>query len=137
VTASKGTSKAAGRKSKVLAPRALVPFAHVVDVSRSVAFYETLGFAVGGKLLGENGTLDWVILEHEGAQLMVGRATAPVLADEQAVLFYVYYQDVAAAHEALIAAGVDVGPILFPQHSPRGEFRVVDPDGYAVQVTHT
>ena len=137
MTPSKSTSKTAGRKSRVLAPRALVPFAHVVDVSRSVAFYETLGFAVGGKLVGQDGALDWVILEHEGAQLMVGRASAPVVAEEQAVLFYVYYQDVAAAHEALIAARVEVGPILFPQHSPRGEFRVVDPDGYAVQVTHT
>lgn len=137
MTPTKSTSKTAGRKSKVLAPRALVPFAHVVDVSRSVAFYETLGFSVGGKLVGQDGTLDWVILEHEGAQLMVGRASAPVVAEEQAVLFYVYYQDVVAAHAALMDAGIDVGPILFPQHSPRGEFRVVDPDGYAVQVTHT
>jgi catechol 2,3-dioxygenase-like lactoylglutathione lyase family enzyme len=137
VTASKSTSKTAGRRSKTLAPRALVPFAHVVDVGRSVSFYETLGFAVGGKLVGQDGTLDWVILEHEGAQLMVGRATAPVVAEEQAVLFYVYYQDVPAAHEALIAAGIEVGPIQFPPHSPRGEFRVTDPDGYGVQVTHT
>jgi catechol 2,3-dioxygenase-like lactoylglutathione lyase family enzyme len=133
----KGTTRTAGRKSKTLAPRALVPFAHVADVARSVAFYETLGFSVGGKLTGEDGTLDWVILEHEGAQVMVGRATAPVVAEEQAVLFYVYYQDVAAAHVALTAAGIEVGPILYPQHSPRGEFRVVDPDGYGVQVTHT
>ena len=137
MTPTKATPKAAGGRSKVLAPRALVPLAHVVDVARSVAFYETLGFAVGGKLVGEDGTLDWVILEHEGAQVMVGRAVAPVVAEEQAVLFYVYYQDVAAAHAALIAAGIDAGPILYPQHSPRGEFRVVDPDGYAVQVTHT
>ena len=137
MTPTKSTSRTAARKSKALAPRALVPFAHVADVGRSVAFYETLGFSVGGKLVGQDGALDWVILEHEGAQLMVGRASAPVVADEQAVLFYVYYQDVAAAHAALIAAGIDVGPIQYPQHSPRGEFRVVDPDGYAVQVTHT
>lgn len=129
--------KTAARKPGGLQPRALVPFAHVSDVRRSVAFYEGLGFAMSGSLAGDAGALDWAILEHEGAQLMVARASAPVLAEEQAVLFYVYYEDVVAAHTALTAAGVDVGPILYPQHSPRGEFRITDPDGYTVQVTHT
>ena len=124
------------KRPGALAPRALVPFAHVADVPRAVAFYEKLGFTVGGTMRGEGDVLEWAILEHEGAQLMVGRASAPVVAEEQAVLFYVYYADVTAAHGALAAAGLDVGPILFPPHSPRGEFRVVDPDGYAIQITH-
>ena len=133
---SKGAPNNPSRKGKALSPRALVPLAHVVDVGRAIAFYEKLGFVVGGRLMGESDSLDWAILEHEGAQVMVARASSPIIADEQAVLFYVYYDDVAAAHAALTAAGLDVGPILFPQHSPRGEFRVVDPDGYSVQVTH-
>ncbi|MES2523462.1 MAG: VOC family protein [Gemmatimonadota bacterium] len=124
------------KRAGALSPRALVPLAHVADVPRAVAFYETLGFTVGGSMRGEGGAIEWAILEHEGAQVMVARASAPVVAEEQAVLFYVYYADVSAAHAALVAAGLDVGPILFPPHSPRGEFRVVDPDGYAIQVTH-
>ena len=130
-------SKAASGRDKALAPRALVPFAHVADVRRAVAFYEKLGFEMGGSLAGEAGALDWAILEHQGAQLMVARASAPVMAEEQAILFYVYYEDVVAAHSALTASGLDVGPVLYPQHSPRGEFRITDPDGYTVQVTHT
>lgn len=126
----------AGKRS-ALRPRALVPLAHVADVRRSVAFYEGLGFTMGGKLAGDGEALAWAILEHDGAQIMVAKASAPVVAEEQAVLFYVYYEDVAAAHSALTAAGVEVGPILFPQHSPRGEFRAIDPDGYAIQITHT
>jgi catechol 2,3-dioxygenase-like lactoylglutathione lyase family enzyme len=131
----KSGSKAA--RKGALAPRALVPFAHVADVRRAVAFYEKLGFSMGGSLAGEGDALDWAILEHEGAQLMVARASAPVVAEEQAILFYVYYEDVVSAHTALGATGMDVGPILYPQHSPRGEFRITDPDGYTVQVTHT
>ncbi|MEO7520652.1 MAG: VOC family protein [Gemmatimonas sp.] len=133
----KSGSKSASKKSGVLAPRALVPFAHVADVRRAVAFYGKLGFAMGGSLAGEGDALDWAILEHEGAQLMVARASAPVMVEEQAILFYVYYEDVVAAHTALASAGLEVGPVLYPQHSPRGEFRLTDPDGYTVQVTHT
>ncbi|HYW31848.1 MAG TPA: VOC family protein [Gemmatimonas sp.] len=124
------------QRTSVLAPRALVPLAHVTDVPRAIAFYEKLGFAVGGSTRGASGEVEWAILEYEGAQLMLARASAPVIAEEQAVLFYVYYADVTAAHAALAAAGVEVGPILFPQHAPRGEFRVVDEDGYAIQITH-
>ena len=120
-----------------LKPRALVPLAHVMDVQRAIAFYRQLGFTVGGSLNGVNGTIDWAVLEHDGAQIMFARATAPVLAEEQAVLFCVYYQDIAAAHAELTAAGLDVGPMLFPPHAPRGEFRMIDPDGYVVQITHT
>jgi catechol 2,3-dioxygenase-like lactoylglutathione lyase family enzyme len=125
------------KKGGPLAPRAFIPFAHVADVARAVAFYETLGFALVSSLSRDKATLDWALLEHGGAQLMVARATAPVVAEEQAVLFYVYYDDVPATREALVALGLEASPLEFPDHSPRGEFRLVDPDGYAVQITHT
>ena len=55
----------------------------------------------------------------------------------QAVLFYLYCSDVAAFRTMLMEAGVEVGPINSPFYAPRGEFRVVDPDGYVLMVTHT
>lgn len=131
------TAKKSAARSKALAPRALVPFAHVVDVSRSVAFYTKFGFTLGGSLKSAEGALEWAVVEHGGAQIMFARTSAPVVAEQQAVLLYVYYDDVAAARDALMDAGVDVSELTTPPHSPRGEFRVDDPDGYAVVVTHT
>jgi catechol 2,3-dioxygenase-like lactoylglutathione lyase family enzyme len=44
----------------------LVPFAHVADVDRSVAFYERLGFAVLHEVAAE-GRRIWAWLERGGA----------------------------------------------------------------------
>ena len=68
---------------------------------------------------------------------MVATASEPVVASQQAVLFYVYCDDVEGKHAELAAAGVDVGPIGTPFYSPRGEFRMADPDGYVIMLSHT
>ena len=68
---------------------------------------------------------------------MLAAATEPVEPDKQAVLFYVYCDDVTAFREQLIQAGVEAGPIRSPFYAPRGEFRVVDPDGYVLMISHT
>lgn len=111
--------------------------AHVADVARSIEFYRKFGFTLGGSTKDAEGAIVWAVVENDGAQVMFARAAAPVVAEQQALLLYVYYTDVTAAHEALMAAGIDVGALTTPPHSPRGEFRVDDPDGYAVMVTHT
>lgn len=131
------TAKKSATRGKGLAPRALVPLAHVADVSRSVTFYSKFGFTLAGSVAGADGALAWAVVEHDGAQVMFARASAPVVAEQQAVLFCVYYEDVTAARDALLNAGVDVSELTSPPHAPRGEFRVDDPDGYAVLVTHT
>jgi len=44
----------------------------------------------------------------------------------------------AIAHSRLTAQGqIDAGPIARPFYAPEGEFRVTDPDGYVLMVTHT
>ena len=113
----------------------LVPFVHVADVERSIAFYKYLGFKVGNTFEPE-GKLAWAWLHNESANLMLARADAPVDPAIQGVLFYVYVADVAAAHAELSSKGILVGPIRSPFYAPRGEFRVADPDGYVVMVTH-
>jgi len=113
--------------------RSLVPMAHVAEIGASIAFYERLGFAVGGSFTppGEDSP-SWVSLRSEGAELMLARADEPVVAEQQAVLFYLYCDDVGAMHKLLGEAG----PIKTPFYNPDGEFRLVDPDGYVVMVTH-
>jgi hypothetical protein len=59
------------------------------------------------------------------------------VASQQAVLFYLYYDDIAATREALAAQGLPVGEMSFPFYCPKGEFRIVDPDGYVLMLTHT
>jgi len=115
----------------------LVPMAFVADVPRSCAFYEHLGFRVGNTHTPEGGdTPAWAWLESAGAALMVARAAEPVVPEQQAVLFYLYVEEVTATHAALAAQGLDVGPITRPFYAPHGEFRLTDPDGYALMITH-
>jgi hypothetical protein len=84
----------------------LVPFVHVTDVDRSVAFYELLGFAVNDSF-EHQGERVWVWLESEDARLMLARGDAPGMAE--AVLFYVYSRDLAALRDHLVANGVTPG----------------------------
>jgi catechol 2,3-dioxygenase-like lactoylglutathione lyase family enzyme len=116
----------------------LVPMAFVADVPRSIAFYEHLGFSVADTFTPPDATApSWAWLESGEANLMVAKASEPVVPEQQAVLFYLYTEDVAAARDSLAAAGLEPGDIATPFYAPRGEFRLVDPDGYVLMVTHT
>lgn len=118
--------------------RALVPLVHVHSVPRSVEFYRKLGFEVDNSFVPPDQTEPvWAWLETSSAQLMIARADEPVVASEQAVLLYLYCDDVAAMRGALLKAGVESGAIEYPFYAPGGEFRVTDPDGYVLMVTHT
>ena len=110
----------------------------VADVERSIEFYSNLGFEVGNRFVPEGAaTTAWAWLYSEGAQLMLAAADKPVVAEQQRVLFYIYTDDIAAAHEELAEAGLNPGAITTPFYAPRGEFQLVDPDGYVVMITHT
>lgn len=118
-------------------PRHITAMAHVKDVAASVAWYETLGFAMEHHYSPE-GELCWAWLSsgHGGAQLMLTKANPPIDADAQGVLFYLYYDDVQAAHAQAEAAGFDPDPMTYPFYCPKGEFRLRDPDGYCLMCTH-
>lgn len=118
--------------------RQLVPMVSVKDVERSVGFYEQLGFEVGNTFAPEGTTKTaWAWLRCGEAQLMLAQASEAIVADQQSVLFYLYTDDVDAAHAALAEAGLSPGDISTPFYAPRGEFQVVDPDGYVLMITHT
>jgi catechol 2,3-dioxygenase-like lactoylglutathione lyase family enzyme len=112
----------------------LIPMAHAADVQRAVDFYEKLGMEVRGSLRNSTGHLQWVHLSSEQAHLMLARASGTISAGQQAVLFYLYSPDLIALREHLLAAGVKVSPITFPEYMPKGEIRVEDPDGYVLLI---
>lgn len=118
--------------------RQLVAMVFVADVGRSIRFYGHLGFKVGNTFTQEGSTgPTWAWLQCGEAQLMLATADEPVVADQQRVLFYLYTDDVATAHASLAEAGLNPGEISTPFYAPRGELRVVDPDGYVLMITHT
>ena len=121
--------------------RQLVPMASVADVERSITFYAHLGFEVRNTFTPQDATkLSWAWLQSGFAQLMVSTASPaakPAPDQQHTVLFYIYTDDVAAAHASLAAASLKPGEIKTPFYAPRGEFQLVDPDGYVLMVTHT
>lgn len=113
--------------------RKLIPFVHVLDVERSVVFYQRLGFTVRSIFKPADHLL-WAALDSQGAELMLTDASDPIDRDRQGVLFYLYSHDLTALREQLIAQGVQVGEIDDGTPGPRQEMRLADPDGYILVV---
>lgn len=111
----------------------LVPFVHVEDVERSIAFYYHLGFTVAS-VYKYKGRPVWAALRSEGAELMVSTDGDPIDPGGQGVLFYLYSPNLAALREQLLADGIDAGEIVDGTPGPRQELRLADPDGYVLMV---
>jgi hypothetical protein len=116
----------------------LVPMIHVKSVPRSVEFYKKFGFEVGNTFTPpDRKEPAWAWLKSGGAHRMVSRAGEPVDPRAQAVIFYIYCEDVLSFRAELLKNGVAAGEVAYPFYCPHGEFRVTDPDGYALMVAHT
>ena len=111
----------------------LVPFVHVDDVDRSVAFYHHLGFTATS-VYRYRGDAVWAALQSEAAELMVTRDGDPIDPAGQGVLFYLYSPDLTALRAQLLASGVDAGEIADGTPGPREEMKVTDPDGYVLMI---
>ena len=121
----------------------LVPMIHVASVERSIEFYRLLGFEVGSSV-PPAGDLHWAWLYapkvsdwKRGPNLMVTRSARSLNPAAQDVLFYLYAADLKALREELLAAGVKVGEIGYPDYLPDGEFGMHDPDGYLLMVAQS
>ena len=111
----------------------LVPMAFVQDVERSIGFYERLGFRVE-RAEGKPGTRVWVWLSNGGAHLMLAVGSRPSSAGAQDILLALYTDEIVEYRKGLIARGVDVGPLTYPEYLPKGQFRIADPDGFDLSV---
>jgi hypothetical protein len=115
--------------------RSLVAFAHVASVERSIKFYADLGFEVANSVTPEGQSVPvWAWLESEKANLMVGLASGPVDSSQQAILFYLYFDDIKRTHATLVELGHAPGEIRYPFYMPGGECRLEDPDGYVLML---
>ena len=118
--------------------RSLIPMVQVKSVPTAIGFYGRLGFKVENTFTpSDEKEPSWAYLVSDRAQIMVATADEPVIPSQQAVLFYTYSDDVPGLREHLIAEGIQAAPIQYPFYAPRGEFRIQDPDGYVIMVTHT
>ncbi|HEY2371338.1 MAG TPA: VOC family protein [Gaiellaceae bacterium] len=111
----------------------LVPFVHVEDVERSIAFYYHLGFVVA-TVYKYRGTPVWAELRSRAAELMVSTDGDSIDPAGQGVLFYLYSENLPALREQLLAGGIDVGEIVDGTPGPKEEMRLTDPDGYVLMV---
>ena len=138
-----------------------VPIAHVEDVDRSAGFYALLGFHCDNRFSGPDGKTNWAAMTSGAARIFFARASGPIDDTQQAVLFYMYSNDVMALRMHLLKSGlidggrfpsepvpgddsVAVNPLAssrkavfrptFPFYMPQGEIRVHDPDGYCILV---
>ena len=121
-----------------VAPNLLIPMIRVQDVKTSIAFYAKLGFHVRSSNIPPGSDIpSWTMLEGRAARLMITSRGEPPVAERHAVLFYLYYDDVPAAHA--MASKLDLHPstIKYPFYFPRGQFQLTDPDGYVLMVAHT
>lgn len=129
----------------------LVPFVHVADVEDSLAFYALLGFSPENMMRDAHDRAFWALANSGEAEIMLARASGPVDAEQQAVLFYMYSDDIAGLREHLLANGLRDGGVYSgassPDDGPRtvfavqprdymkgGEMRITDPDGYVILV---
>jgi len=112
----------------------LVAMAHVADVQRSADFYSQMGFPIVSTFKNDAGVLCRVELQSGDAALMLTKADAPVIAGQQAVLFYLYTDSLIALREQLLGSGVAVSEISYPFYMEKGEIRVADPDGYVLLI---
>lgn len=129
------------------------PMVHVVDVERTVAFYALLGFHCFSRFATQDGITRWADLRSHRAQMMFSRASGPIDASQQAVLFYLYSLDIQTLRAHLLEQSIpDAGPppsegvespppngaavfeIVPRFYMPAGELRIHDPDGYCLLV---
>jgi catechol 2,3-dioxygenase-like lactoylglutathione lyase family enzyme len=112
---------------------ALIPYVHVADIARSIAFYGRLGLTLADTHELHGATV-WAHLTNRESRLFLVLADAPIDPAAQAVLFYLWTDDVAALRDHLIANHVPVGAITYPPYMAGGEIRLVDPDRYVILV---
>jgi catechol 2,3-dioxygenase-like lactoylglutathione lyase family enzyme len=111
------------------------PFLQVTDVERSIRFYAQLGFELVD-VEGPPGSTGWARVHCEGGAIMFSRSDDSTAPDAERFLLYLYTPDLPGLSAQLTAAGVEVSPIIYPDHMLSGEMSLKDPDGYSIFIGH-
>jgi len=110
------------------------PLYEVAEIERSIRFYELLGFTV---IDTDRCTpLGWARMHCDGGAIMFLRADGPLNARGQSVYLAMYTPDLAGLREHLLASGIAVPPIRYPEYMPSGMIELSDPDGYRLGIHH-
>lgn len=111
------------------------PMLHVAEIEKSIGFYELLGYTViDTEGCGPPG---WARLHCEdGSAVMFLRAEHPIDSSAQALILYLYTPDLPALRQHLVANGVPVPLINYPEFMPSGKINLADPDGYKIEIAH-
>ena len=117
--------------------RSVVAMVPVTDMTRSLAFYQQIGFDVENDFVPSGQTVaTWAWLDGGGGMLMLTCAPGGAPAAGARAIYYLYASDVKEAHAELQQKGIAVGPMQTPFYAPQGEFRVEDPDGHVLMFSH-
>jgi hypothetical protein len=124
-------------RNQVMPPKAAwsTPLMHVSDIGCSIGFYKLLGFELIDTE-GDATSLGWARMHCEGGALMFLLAEEPVKAALQSIMLMMYTPDLPALREHLLASGVKVPPITYPEYMPSGQVTISDPDGYLIGINH-
>jgi hypothetical protein len=110
------------------------PMLRVVEIERSIRFYELLGFATIDTDRCE--PLGWARVHCEGGAVMFLRSEEPIDPSAQAIILCMYTPDLVGLREHLLANGVQGPPITYPEYMPSGQINISDPDGYRISINH-
>ncbi|MCA0374695.1 MAG: hypothetical protein LCH84_03440 [Gemmatimonadetes bacterium] len=114
----------------------IVPVLRVADVARSIAWYrDHLGFAADP--FPAEPPFEFCILRRDATELMLRRATVPIVRDPRRYDWDVYVRISGGQLVALLDAARRTTPLVRgPELMPYGqvEFELEDPDGHRVCV---
>lgn len=109
----------------------LIPFLHVSDVKRSIAFYEQLGLEVDDTYR-QDGRLVWASMMSGSAVLMLAQSSEPI--EPSGSRHFLYTDDLAGLRERLIEVGWDPPEIEDGSPGPKQEMSLCDPDRHFLTV---
>ena len=102
----------------------LIPMLPVSDISRSITFYEKLGFTIEKR----NDEWRWAMLRFDDCRLMVDQSINQHPDAPRQGVIYLYPDNIYEYHQRVRAAGLDI-PDLGTTFYGLTEFRLDDPDG--------
>ena len=109
------------------------PMLHVADVARSIAFYRLLGFELID-VEGAPGCPGWARMHCDGGALMFLLGEEPVDSLKQGILLAMYTEDLPSLRKHLLANGVTVPEITYPEYMPSGQVTFRDSEGYVIGI---